>query len=118
MSTSMLIRTFTSISVVVALTSCNANDSPETLQGEPVIAGSDPNAFVRTIDESDYPAVVLTAEKGAVGIGVFQPQTGGPVLTMRDDDSDGVFDLLTYSALSESGRDSCGCRRLQYGWAA
>ena len=87
----------------VVLTSCTANENPTTFQNEPLISGSDPNAVVRTIDEPDYPAVLLTHENGVVGVGIFQPETGSPVLTLRDDNNDGVFDLLTYSALSESG---------------
>jgi hypothetical protein len=67
------------------------------------MSGSDPNAVVRTIDEPDYPAVLLTHENGVVGIGIFQSETGSPVLTLRDDNNDGVFDLLTYYALSGSG---------------
>lgn len=48
-----------------------------------------------------------------MGVGIFQPETGSLDLTLRDDNNDGVFDLLTYSTLSESGKslvdvDDCG----------
>ena len=89
--------------VPVLLVSCTGDENPTTFQNEPLISGLDPNAVVRTIDEPDYPSVLLTNENGAVGVGIFQPETGSPVLTLRDDNNDGVFDLLTYSALSASG---------------
>ena len=89
--------------VPLVLASCTAKENPTTFQNEPLISGADPNAMMRTIDEPDYPAVMLTHENGVVGIGIFQPKTGRPFLTLRDDNNDGVFDLLRYSALSESG---------------
>lgn len=89
--------------MLLVLASCTARQNPTTFQNEPLISGADPNAIVRTIDEPDYPAIMLTHENGVVGIGIFQPETGRPVLTLRDDNNDGVFDLLRYSALSESG---------------
>lgn len=87
----------------VILASCTGENSDGTFQGEPIIAGSDPNAVWHKIDDPDFPAVMLTHEKGSVGIGIFQRDTGSPILTLRDDDNDGVFDLLTYSAVTESG---------------
>lgn len=101
----MLIRSIAWFTAAVALTSCTGKSDPESFQGDPLIASADPNAVVHTIDDSDYPAVLLTAEKGAVGIGIFQSRTGSPAVTLRDADNDGVFDLLTYSALSESGEN-------------
>ena len=99
----MLLKTTFYLAVITILASCTGKNSPDTFQGEPLTAGSGPNAVLHTIDDPDYPAVLLTHEKGSVGIGVFQAETGSPVLTLRDDDNDGVFDLLTYSALSKSG---------------
>ena len=87
----------------VVLASCTGGDPPTTFQGEALFAGSDPNAVILTIDDARYPSVALTQEHGAVSIGVFQKETGSPVLTLRDANNDGVFDLLTYSSLSESG---------------
>jgi hypothetical protein len=96
-------KTLCSLLALVVFAACTADENPTTFQNEPLILGSDPNAVVRTIDEPDYPAVLLTHENGVVGVSIFQPETGSPVLTLRDDNNDGVFDLLTYSALSESG---------------
>jgi hypothetical protein len=67
------------------MASCTTDENPATFQGEPLIAGADPEAVVRTIDLPDYPAVFLLHEKGAVNIGIFQPKTGSPVLQLRDD---------------------------------
>lgn len=89
---------------VLVLASCTANENPTTFQNDPLIQGAHPNALVRTIDEPGYPAILLTHENGVVSVGIYQPETGRPVLSLRDDESDGVFDLLTYSALSESGK--------------
>ena len=88
---------------MLSLCSCMGEDRPTSFQGEPIVKGGDPHAVVLTIDDPAYPAVLLTYEKGAVGIGIFQPRTGSPVLTLRDDNNDGVFDLLTYTALSDTG---------------
>ena len=97
------LRTISCLTVFVVLASCTTDENPTTLQGEPLVSGADPDAVVRTIDLPDYPAVFLVHEKGAVNIGIFQPETGSPVLQLRDDNNDGIFDLLTYSALSEAG---------------
>lgn len=85
------------------LASCTGDDKPTTFQGGELTSGSDSNSVVLTIDDSRYPSVLLTHEHGGVGLGVFQKATGTPVLTLRDSDNDGVFDLLTYSSLSVSG---------------
>ena len=88
---------------LMSLTSCSVEDTPETLQGEPLVAGGDPEAVVLTIDDERFPAVFLSDENGSVNLGVYQVRTGSPALTIRDADNDGVFDRLTYSALSASG---------------
>ena len=85
------------------LVSCAGDDQPTTFQGEALASGSESNSVGLTIDDARYPSVLLTQENGAVSLGVFQKETGSPVLTLRDADNDGVFDLLTYSSLSESG---------------
>ena len=102
-SLSALLRVLSCVAALVTLASCTDKTNTDTFQGEPLIQASAPDAVVHTIDDPRYPAVLLTHEKGAVGIGIFQPVTRSPVLTLRDDDNDGVFDLLTYSALSKSG---------------
>lgn len=102
--TKLGLLTTVSCSIAFAvLASCTIDENPATFQGEPVSSGGDTGVVFRTIDLPDYPAVSLVHEKGAVGIGIFQPETGSPVLQLRDDDNDGIFDLLTYSALSETG---------------
>ncbi len=96
-------KKFIALFASVALSSCTSSDNPSTFQNEPLISGADATTVVRTIDEPRYPSVMLMEENGAVGIGVFQLGTGSPVLTVRDDDNNGVFDLLTYSSVTESG---------------
>ena len=91
------------IAASMMLVSCTGDDHPTTFRGEALVSGSDSNAVVLTIDDARYPSVLLSQEHGAVALGVFQKQTGSPALTLRDADNDGVFDLLTYSALSASG---------------
>ena len=91
------------LTAYAVMASCTADENPTTFRGEPLIIGADPNAVIRTIDDPNYPAVMLTRESGAVGIGIFQRETGSPVLTLRDADNDGVFDLLTYTSLSATG---------------
>ena len=88
---------------VLSLCSCTGEDRPTLFQGNPILRGGDPDSVVLTIDNPAYPAVLLVHEKGAVNIGIFQPKTGSPVLTLRDNNNDGVFDLLTYTAVSDTG---------------
>jgi hypothetical protein len=45
------------------------------------------------------------SERGKISVGVFQAGTCSPYLQLGDRDADGVFDLLTYSALSEDGEN-------------
>gem|GEM_PF-3681473 len=94
---------FIGITASLMLASCAGDDQPTTFQGGALVSGSDSNSVVLTIDDARYPAVALIEEHGVVGLGVFQKETGSPVLTLRDADNDGVFDLLTYSSLSASG---------------
>ena len=82
---------------------CTSSENPSTFQNSAIRPGANPNEFIRTIDEDGYPAVWLADASGSIGVGIFQPKTGQPVLTLRDDDKDGVFDLLTYASLSQSG---------------
>jgi cation diffusion facilitator CzcD-associated flavoprotein CzcO len=89
--------------ILSGVSACTADDTPETFRGQAFHAGADPDAVVLTIDDERFPSILLTQENGAVNLGVFQHATGSPALTIRDANNDGVFDLLTYSALSESG---------------
>lgn len=98
-----LLKVIVGITASMMLASCTGDDRPTTFQGETLVSGSDSNSVVLTIDDARYPSVALSQEHGVVGLGVFQKQTGSPVLTLRDADNDGVFDLLTYSSLSASG---------------
>ena len=82
---------------------CGGNDNAQTFQGEPVLGRDGVNVVTDKIDRAGLPAVFLTSTEGNVELGVFQAETGKPYLTLRDSDGDGVFDLLTYSTLSESG---------------
>ena len=59
-----------------------------------------------SIDEPSLPSVILTRSGNSIGIGIFQQQTGVPIATFKDDDGDGVFDFIQYSALSVEGYSS------------
>lgn len=76
---------------------------PETFQGELILAGADPDAVSDTIDLPNLPSVSVSSVNGKTGVGIFQANTGQPYLTLGDTDSDGVFDMLTYSSLSADG---------------
>jgi len=76
---------------------------PQTFQGEPIFSFSDSEVVFDTIDLPGLPAVWFTSHKGTISLAVFQANTGQPYLTLGDTDSDGVFDMLTYSSLSADG---------------
>ena len=61
------------------------------------------SAFAETIANPGLPNVLATSERGKTSVAVFQTGTCSPYLQLGDRDSDGVFDILTYSALSEDG---------------
>ena len=82
---------------------CSRQDDTVTLCGEPIQHGGDPDAVSATIDHPQLPAVIVGSENGKVGIGVFQAGSCAPYLQLGDSNADGVFDFLTYSALSPAG---------------
>jgi hypothetical protein len=82
---------------------CGGDENAQTFQGESIIGGENVNVVIDKIDRPGLPAVFLTSTEGSVDLGIFQAKTEKPYLTMRDSDGDGVFDLLTYFSLSESG---------------
>ncbi len=49
----------------------------------------------------NMPNVLVSSVNGKTGVGIFQANTGQPYLTLGD--TDGVFDMLTYSSLSADG---------------
>ena len=55
------------------------------------------------IEISLVPTVFLRSDGNSTGLAIFQSKTGAPYLTVTDSDNDGIFDLLTYSSLSEDG---------------
>lgn len=70
----------------------------------PIVAAAEPAVY--QIDADDAPHVFVTIgeeSQNSAGIGIFQRTTGKPYLTLRDNDGDGVFDLLTYSVLNSEG---------------
>ena len=77
---------------------------PNMFQGEELHYGNNPDALVRTIDDPGLPSVLVTRTDGRINIGVYQAGTGAPAVTISDLNDDGIFDLLTYSALYESGK--------------
>ena len=94
-----------SLCCAVLLTgACTVQDHAPSLCGESVMRGSDRAGRVETIDTPELPGVFVTSEHGKVSVGVYQAGTCAPYLTLGDRDADGVFDLLTYSALSDDGR--------------
>ena len=86
------------------MASCSSNDDGLTLCRESIEMGSDPDALVATIDNPQLPGVFVVSERGKTSVGIFQTGTCVPYLQLGDRDSDGVFDLLTYSALSKDGK--------------
>ena len=56
-----------------------------------------------SIELPGMPTVFLSSHKGTIHLGVFQANTGEPYVVFGDTDSDGVFDMLTYSSLSADG---------------
>lgn len=83
---------------------CSPKNNTVTLCGDPVQKGSDPSGVVATIDQTGLPNVFVNSEKGKVSVGIFQMGTCEPYLQLVDSDSDGVFDLLIYSAMSHDGQ--------------
>jgi hypothetical protein len=80
-----------------------SDSRPQILHGEPILAGTDPDAVADSIDLPGLPTALLTSAKGKTGLAVFQANTGEPYLTLGDIDSDGVFDMLVYYSLSAGG---------------
>ena len=76
---------------------------PQTFQSEPTLGGPDPDVVADAIELPGMPTVLLQSHKGKIGLVVFQANTGAPYLSLGDTDSDGVFDMLTYSSLSADG---------------
>lgn len=80
-----------------------SDSRPQTLQGDAVLVGSDPDAVTDVIDLPGLPTALLTSANGKTGLAVFQANTGEPYLTLGDTDGDGVFDMLVYYSLSAAG---------------
>ncbi|MEM9386433.1 MAG: hypothetical protein AAGA68_15360 [Pseudomonadota bacterium] len=89
--------------VATYMSACDQEIAATTFQGQPLRGGT-PDAVVLTIDDQRLPSVLVSRSKGSVNLGVFQANTHAPMLTLRDQDNDGVMDLLTYSALSADGK--------------
>ena len=90
---------------VVSIIGCepNSGSRPPTIQDGTVLARSDSDAVTDVIDLPGLPTTLLTADKGKIGVAVFQANTGEPYLRLGDTDGDGVFDMLEYYSLSASG---------------
>lgn len=90
-------------SLSLVIVACSPQSNQVSLCGEPIEKVGDQGAFSATIDHPELPGVFVKSERGKVSVGIFQTGTCEPYLQLGDSDSDGVFDLLTYSALSQDG---------------
>lgn len=91
------------LSALLLVSACTPLENEFSICGEVLTDSSDPSAFAQTIANPGLPNVLAMSESGKTSVAVFQKGTCSPYLQLGDRDSDGVFDLLTYSALSEDG---------------
>jgi len=88
---------------VILLAGCSFNTTPQTFGGEEIIQAGSKDTFIETIDHPDYPSVLLSSDHKSIAVGIYQAKTGQPYAVFSDKNGDGVFDLLTYSLLSQDG---------------
>jgi hypothetical protein len=77
--------------------------APDLFQQERLFYREETDAIIHVIDEPDLPSVLLTQDEGRIYLGIYQAGTGVPILTMSDNNEDGLFDQLTYSTVSQTG---------------